>query len=152
MIELCCEYLSVWCFWLYVLFMSRSCFKGNPHSIVARMSRNSLLEIGVISEVYMTAMRLEHNQTNTQPFSQTGQMIELYCEYLSGQCIWLYVLIYRTHLRVYPHSSCLNVKDLLTRNRCEILSLSSCNETQTHNQFVHKWTLKHLAKLVKWLS
>ena len=31
--------------------------------------------------------------TNTQPFSQIGQMIELYVEYLSVQFIWLNVLI-----------------------------------------------------------
>ena len=30
MIELCCEYLSVPCNWLYVLVMSRTCFKVNP--------------------------------------------------------------------------------------------------------------------------
>ena len=30
MIELCCEYLSVRCNWLYVLVMSRTCFKVNP--------------------------------------------------------------------------------------------------------------------------
>ena len=32
-------------------------------------------------------------------------MIELYCEYLSVQCIWLYVLVMpRTHFRVNPHA------------------------------------------------
>ena len=50
MIELCCEYLSVWCIWLYVL-MSGTRFRVNPHSIVAWMPRNSLLEAGVKSEV-----------------------------------------------------------------------------------------------------
>ena len=34
MIELCCEYLSVRCIWLYVIIMSRSSFRVNPHSIV----------------------------------------------------------------------------------------------------------------------
>ena len=34
MIELCCEYLSVRCIWLYVLIMSRTCFRANLHSIV----------------------------------------------------------------------------------------------------------------------
>ena len=29
MIELCCEYLSVWCTWLYVFAMSRSLFRVN---------------------------------------------------------------------------------------------------------------------------
>ena len=32
--------------WLYVLIMSRTHFRVNPHSIVAWMSRNSLLEAG----------------------------------------------------------------------------------------------------------
>ena len=42
---------------------------------------------------------------NTQPFGQTDQMIELYSEYLSVRCIWLYVLIIsRTRFRVNPHS------------------------------------------------
>ena len=34
MIELCCEYLSVWCIWLYVLALSHTRFRVNPHSIV----------------------------------------------------------------------------------------------------------------------
>ena len=37
--------------WLSVLIMSHTCFRVNPHSIVAWMSRNSLLETGAISEV-----------------------------------------------------------------------------------------------------
>ena len=36
---------------LYVLAMSRTRFGVNPHSIVAWMSRNSLLETGAKSEV-----------------------------------------------------------------------------------------------------
>ena len=42
---------------------------------------------------------------------------------------------------------CLNVKELLARNRREIWSLSDCNETRTHNHLVRKRTLNHLAKL-----
>ena len=34
MIELCCEYLSVRCIWLYVIIMSRASFRVNPHPIV----------------------------------------------------------------------------------------------------------------------
>ena len=42
---------------------------------------------------------------NTQPFRQTGQMIELCSEYLSVQCIWLNVLVMSlTDFRVNPHS------------------------------------------------
>ena len=46
------------------------------------------------------------SETNNQPFGETGQMIELFCEYLSVRCIWLYVFIMsRTSLRVNPHST-----------------------------------------------
>ena len=38
-------------YWLYVLIMSRTRFRVNPHSIVAWMSRNSLLETAAKSEV-----------------------------------------------------------------------------------------------------
>ena len=47
MIELCCEYLSVWCIWLHVIIRPCIHFRVNPHSVVASMSRNSLLEAGV---------------------------------------------------------------------------------------------------------
>ena len=45
--------------------------------------------------------------------------------------------------------SCLNVKELLARNRREIGSLSDCSGTQTHNHLIRKRTLNHLAKLAK---
>ena len=48
--------------------------------------------------------------------------------------------------------SCLDVKELLARNRRDIWSLSGSNGTQTHNHLVRKRTLNNLAKLVKWLS
>ena len=41
---------------MYVLIMSRTHFRVNPHSTV---SRNSLLETGTISEVQVTATGLE---------------------------------------------------------------------------------------------
>ena len=53
----------------------------------------------------------------------------------------------RTRFRVNPHSSCLNVKELLARSRREIGSLSDCNRTRTRSHLVYKRTLKHLAKL-----
>ena len=39
--------------------MSRTRFRVNPHSIVARMSRNALLEAGAKSEGEVTATGLE---------------------------------------------------------------------------------------------
>ena len=52
---------------------------------------------------------------------------------------------------------CLNVKELLARNRHHIWSLSDCNGTRTHNYLVPKQTLNHLAilangSLANWLS
>ena len=44
---------------LYALIMSRTRSRVNSHSIVAWMSRNSLLETGTKSEVQVTATRLE---------------------------------------------------------------------------------------------
>ena len=41
----------------------------------------------------------------------------------------------------------LNVKELFSRSRREIWSLSDCNWTQTHNHLAHKLTRNHLAKL-----
>ena len=44
------------------------------------------------------------SSVNSQPFSQTSQMIELCCEYLIVRSIWLYVLIKsRRHFRVNLH-------------------------------------------------
>ena len=45
--------------------------------------------------------------------------------------------------------SCLNVKELLTRSRREIWSLSDFNWTRTQNHLVRNRTLNHLAKLVR---
>ena len=43
--------------------------------------------------------------------------------------------------------SCMNVKELLARSRCEIWRWSDCNCTRTQNHLVLKGTLNHLAKL-----
>ena len=73
----------------------------------------------------------------------------------------LWVLICTVHLTVYYYnvtyvfqsestlSSCLNVKELLARNRRDIWSLSDSNRIRTHNHLVHTRTFNHLAKLSK---
>ena len=48
---------------MYVLVMSRTHFRVDPHSIVAGISKNSLLEAGTKSEVYVTATGLEPRTT-----------------------------------------------------------------------------------------
>ena len=48
--------------------------------------------------------------------------------------------------------SYLNVKELFTRNRRDIWSLSDSNGIRTHNHLVRKRTLNHLAKRPVWLN
>ena len=81
-------------------------------------------------------------------------MIELCCEYLSVQCIWLHVIIMSlVSFRVNPHHvACLIVKELLAGSRRHFWSLSYSNTIQIHDHVVCKWALNHLAKLAKWLS
>ena len=42
MTELCCEYLSMWCIWLYVIIMSPTRFRMNPHSIACLNAKELL--------------------------------------------------------------------------------------------------------------
>ena len=79
-------------------------------------------------------------------------MIELCCEYLSVQCIWLYVIIMsRTSSRMNLHAIvCLNVKELLARSMRQIWSLSDSNAIRALNHLLRKRTLNHLAKLSIW--
>ena len=58
----------------------------------------------------------------------------------------------RARFRVNQHYIWLNVKELLARNRLDIWSLNDCNGTRTHNHFVCKWKLNHLANLATGLS
>ena len=48
--------------------------------------------------------------------------------------------------------SCLNLKELLARNRRDIWSLSDCNGIRTHNLLFRKRILYRIAKLALWLS
>ena len=229
MIELCSEYLSVRHIRLYVLVMSRSRFTVNPHSRVASIWRNSLLEGGAKFEVQVTATGLKPrissllnrhsaiwlnlrnnwvvflvlictvhltvwfchvtyalqsestlyswlnveellaqsrskiwrwsncNCTGTQDhlarkrrltqFDQNEQIFQLCSEYLSVECISLYVLLMsRTRFRVNLHSI---VKELLARSMREIWSLSDCIWSRTKNHLVCKWTV--LEPRITWL-
>ena len=126
MIELCHEYLSVWCIWLYVLIMSHIQFRVNPHSIVAWMSRNSLLQTGTLSEVKVTAITLTSDilpvlskefldiQATMEcgfTLKHVSDMIKTYCQihrkdkYSEDSSInwplWLHGLVF-----IYKRSSC----------------------------------------------
>ena len=62
-IKLLKDILSVKFILLYVIVMSRTPFRVNPHFIFPRMSRNSLLETSAISEVEVTATGLQPKTT-----------------------------------------------------------------------------------------
>ena len=115
MIELCREYLSVWCIWLYVLIMSCTHFRVNPHSIVSWMLRNSLLETGIKYEVWVTATGLEPKTIDIifiyllTPFiyDLSGCWFESRCSYLNFRfctCIEQGVPWHLGKYRVWIHS------------------------------------------------
>ena len=85
-------------------------------------------------------------------------VIAFKCKYtqnmLGRQFPWLYfIFMSDTSFKENPRSIvCLNVKELLPLKRCRIWSLNDSNRIWTHTHLVCKQTLKHLAKLVKWLS
>ena len=67
-------------------------------------------------------------------------------------CSYHVTYTFQTESTLY---SCLMAKELLTRSRREIWSLSDCNWTRTHNHLVYNRTVNHLVKLAslaEWLS
>ena len=96
MIELCCEYFSLRIIWLYIIIMSRTHFRVIRESIVAWMSKKTLLQ--QTRNLKLKWLQLDSNPlpisswANTKPFSQTDQMIELCCEYFIYLFIYYYLL------------------------------------------------------------
>ena len=62
-------------------------------------------------------------------------------------CLVIYAFLRQSTTYIW-----LNVKELFSRNRCDIWSLSNCNRTWSHSDLALKLTLNHLVKLAKWLS
>ena len=78
-------------------------------------------------------------------------MIELCFGYLSGAYYTEHLTVCSYHVTFEFQSestlcSDLNVKELLTRSRREIRSLSDCNWTRTQSHLARKRTLNYLAK------
>ena len=75
--------------WLYVLVMSRTRFRVNPHSIVAWMSRNSLFKAGAKSEWLSDC-----NWTRTQSHLVRKQTLNHYAKlsvHLQANWFWVRV-------------------------------------------------------------
>ena len=97
---------------LVVNFMYVRCHGFSRHCFIHQISK--ALDLKMLFYLYMPIfywLQLDlspqalSSQMNIQPFSPTGQMIEMCCEYLSLRFIWLYVLIMsRTRFKVNPHS------------------------------------------------
>ena len=108
---------------LYVLVMSRTRFRVNPLSIVAWMSRNSLIEASAKSEGYVTATGFERRTTLFVNKHSTVSP-----NWLNDWALF-WVLICTVHLTVcfchviyafqseFTLCSCLNVKKLLARSK-----------------------------------
>ena len=128
MIELCRKFLSVRCIWLYVLIMSRTCFWVNLISIVAWMSRKSLLEKDNIWRLSDRSGIRNHNHlvhNRTLNVSQTRQMIELCCEFNLALCSYHVTHAFFSESILH---SCLNVKELLS-SKCSLDWLKSAYVT-----------------------
>ena len=69
MIELCCEYLSVRCIWLYNLIISRTRFRVNPHSIVAWLWRNLVFTLKCIRDMIITYSQMHRTDKYSQQIS-----------------------------------------------------------------------------------
>ena len=97
MIELCCEFLFYGAFgcmflsrhehileWIHTLLLPEC--QGTSYSKHVWDLKFKWLQLN-------SKLQPFSSWTNTQPFSQTGQLTEMCCEFLSVRCIWLYVLI-----------------------------------------------------------
>ena len=158
MIELSCEYLSLWCIWLYVIIMSHTSFRVNPHSIVClnvkELLARSRRHIWSLSD--SNVIRTHNHLVRKRTLNHLADCPNDWAVFwvLLVRSIWLYVYIMsRTSVRVNPLSIVyLNVKELLAWNRRHIWSLTNSNVIRKHNHLVRKRALNHLAKLAKWLS
>ena len=144
MIELCYEYLSVRCIWLYVIIMSRTSFRVNLKSTVCLNVKEFLAwsrrHIWGLSDSKGTQ---NHNHlVDKWTQNHLATLVKwLTCVvkndmYGTFDCI---LLSYHVRVSVNLHSTvCRNVKELLTWSRRHISSLSDCNGIKTRNHLVYK--------------
>ena len=143
---------------MYVLVVSHTHSRVNQRSIVAWMSRLSLLKAGAKYEGEVTATGFEpittyflNEHSRIRPTWPNGWAVfwVLICKvHLTvSSCHITYA--FQNELTLY---SCLNVKELLAQSRDEIWRWIDSNWIRTKKHLVLKQTLNHLAKLIKLLS
>ena len=146
MIELCSGYLSLRYIRLYVFIMSHTRFRLNPHSIVELPECQGTPRSKQAWNLKFKWLQLDSNpepfssSTNTQLFCQTDKLIQLSSDYIFTQhhlivCFYHVTHTFQSESTLY---SCLNVKELLSSNRCKISCLNDCNCTRTKNHLVPK--------------
>ena len=129
--------------WLYVLIMSRTRFRMYPHSTDAWMFRNSLLKTsdcnGTRTHDHIVRKRILNQLARLTKWLSC--VVSTICMVHLIECSYRVMNAFQSEST--PHS-CLNVKELLAPNRCDIWSfwiLSNCNGTRTHNHLARKRTL-----------
>ena len=151
MIELRCDDLSALFIWLYLITMSRTRFRVNPHSIVclnvnellAKCRRHiwSLIDInGIRIHNYLVWKPILHHIAKPAKWLSCVVSTYLYgvfhCILLSCHIRdWLY------SLRKHQGTPC--------SKQAPIWSLIGSNGIQSNNRLVRKWTLNTLAQLAK---
>ena len=84
-------------------------------------------------------------KTNTQPLVKWWSSVVRTYLYSAFDCM---ILSYHLFITEWIHTLCRH----LARSRHKAWTLIGWNWIRTHIQLNHKWTLKYLVKLVKWLS
>ena len=107
----------------------------SPLSILINVASNSCVYCTISIEMVVTVLQKNKNKMSSK--------ILLACK-TSTVCYCHFTYAFQSESTLYR---CLNVKELLARNKCDIWSLIDCNRTRTYNHLVHKRTLNHLAKL-----
>ena len=92
---------------------------------------------------------LARNRCDIWNLSDWALLWVFICTVHLTECSYHFTYTFQSESTLY---SCLNVKELLARNRRDIWNLNDCNGTWTHDHLVRKRTPHHLAKLTKWLS
>ena len=128
--------------WIYTFYVRKASLQKTL-LVLTIVEQNYLLHQKLYNMAYLTNYMAIIYQESSIFVVSTKHILRLYVVIMSRKCF--------RESESTLHS-CLNFKELLTRNRRDIWSLSDSNGIWTHNHLVHKQTLNHLAKLASWLS
>ena len=158
MIELWCEYLHVRFIWLYVINMSRTSFRVDPHIIVClnvkKLLAQSRRHIWGLSD--SNEIRTHNQLLRKSKFNHLAKQPKwLICVVSTDLCgsfdCFFYHITYGFPSESTVHSL-LQCQGSPCWCRCHIWGLSDSNEIATLSHLVRKWTTNHLEKLSKWMA